>query len=84
VNNAGYRPEKDNYAQRTVASMRLVADTSNWDATEWIHTTGESGQPLNSHYSDLVYKWRDVKYEPLPFTREAVEKAKANVLTLKP
>ncbi|MBI4673730.1 MAG: penicillin acylase family protein, partial [Chloroflexi bacterium] len=84
VNNAGYRPEKDNYAQRAVASMRLIADTSNWDATRWVHTTGESGQPLSAHYSDLVYKWRDVQYELLPFTREQVEKAKANVLTLKP
>lgn len=84
VNNAGYRPEKDNYAQRTVASMRLIADVMNWDATRWIHTTGESGQPLSPHYSDLVYKWRDIKYEPLPYTREQVEKMKANVLTLKP
>ncbi len=84
VNAASYRPNKDNYAQRSGASMRLISDTAAWDRSLWIHTTGESGQPLSPHYSDLTYRWRDGEYETLPFTRAAVERASAAVLTLEP
>lgn len=84
ITNGGYRPNADNYAQRTVSSMRYVADLSGWDKTLWIHTTGQSGQPFNSHYGDLMLLWRDVKYEILSFSRAAVDKMKAAELTLRP
>ena len=84
ITNAGYRIEDNAYVQRTVSSMRHIIEPTNWDAVQWIHTTGQSGQALSAHYSDLVPKWRDVKYETLPFSREAVEKAKVNLLNLTP
>src|SRR5581483_5112213 len=82
--NAGYHPNPKNYAQRTVSSMRQLADLSNWDQSLWINATGQSGQPLDAHYSDLIYKWRDMGYETLPFTRAAVQAKQAQVLTLTP
>jgi penicillin amidase len=84
IANAGYRITADGYTQRTVPSMRQIIDVTNWDAMWWVITTGESGQPLSAHYSDLVNVWRNTHYETLPFTRAAVEQAKANVLTLTP
>lgn len=84
VTNAGYRVNADAYPQRTVSSMRHISDPTNWDATQWIFTTGESGQALSAHYTDLTERWRNVQYATLPFTRNAVESTKANVLTLTP
>lgn len=84
VNNAGYRIENNKYNQRTVASMRQIIDVTDFDAMQWIHTTGQSGQALSPHYSDLVSKWHAVQYETLPFTRVTVDKTRANVLTLNP
>lgn len=84
INNGGYRPNALDYAQRTVSSMRFIADLSNWDAAQWIQTTGQSGQPLSPHYSDLMMKWRDGLYETLPFSQAAVERGANRVLTLTP
>jgi penicillin amidase len=84
ITNAGYRIQDNGYAQRVVSSMRQISEPGNWDAVRWIYTTGQSGQALHPHYSDLTEKWRNVKYETLPFTRDAVEQAKASALTLNP
>lgn len=83
VFNTGFNAAKG-YADRTVSSMRHIANMANLDQSVWIHTTGQSGQPLNWHYSDLVSKWRDGEYEPLAFTHGEVEKNTANVLVLTP
>lgn len=72
------------YSDQTVSSMREIIDLSNFDDSFWIQTTGESGQPLNPHYTDLTPKWRDSKYEPLYSTRTAVEKYKSDDLVLIP
>jgi penicillin amidase len=82
--NSGYRPGEDDFKQRAVSSMRFIADLSDWDRSLWMNTTGQSGQPLSAHYTDLVYKWRDIEYEVLPFSREAVERVKKDVLVLVP
>lgn len=82
--NGGYHPNPNNYAQQTVSSMHQIANLANWDETLWMTTTGQSGQPLSPHYSDLILKWRDVRYETLPFSRAAVEQNQAGVLKLTP
>lgn len=74
----------DPFATQMVPSMRDIVDLSNFDASEWMNTTGQSGQPLSAHYSDLVRPWRDVQYEPLFFTRAAVDKNKTGTLELVP
>jgi penicillin G amidase len=83
VFNTGFDQSKP-YGDQTVSSMREIIDLSDLDGSWWIQTTGESGQPLNSHYADLTPMWRDVKYAPLYFTREAVEKVNSGDLVLMP
>lgn len=84
VSSANSRPGTTSYKVNSLSSMRYIADLSGWDKMLWMNTTGQSGQPLNAHYGDLVYKWRDVLYERMPFSREAVDVAKQGVLTLTP
>lgn len=81
--NTGFDPSKP-FSDRTVSSMRDIIDLSDLDASLWIQTTGESGQPLNPHYTDLTPMWREVRYAPMFFTREAVERAKSGDLYLEP
>jgi penicillin amidase len=83
VFNTGF-DQSEPYSVQVVPSMREIIDLSDLDASRWVQTTGESGQPLNSHYADLTSLWRDVKYEPLYFTREAVEQVKSGDLLLMP
>lgn len=83
VNNGGFRDSR-NFAQRTVASMRLIHDLSDWNRSMQMHTTGQSGQPLNKHYNDMVMPWRDVRYAPLYFDRAILDKIKEGDLVLQP
>jgi penicillin amidase len=65
-------------------SMRLIADTSNWDNTLHGISVGESGNPASPHYKDQVGDWRDVTPRVFPFSKTAVEKAANKVQTLVP
>jgi penicillin amidase len=72
------------YATSSVTSQRQIIDLGNFSNSVTIHTTGQSGQPLNKHYGDMVLMWRDVQYAPYYFDRAAVDKAKEGRLILSP
>jgi penicillin amidase len=65
-------------------SYRLVIDMSDLDGARIVITTGQSGNPFDGHYSDLVDPWRTGGTVPLPFTRAAIEAATVATLTLSP
>jgi penicillin amidase len=56
-----------------IASMRVVIDAG-----------GQSGNPLSPHYDDMVAPWLGGGGVPLPWSREAVERATVSTLTLVP
>ncbi len=66
------------------ASYREILDTSDWDQSVAVNTPGQSGQPVSSHYSDLLPLWDQGKYFPLAYSKEAVERATSDRLTLSP
>jgi penicillin amidase len=72
------------FAVTNITSMRMIVDLSNWGNTIQIHTTGQSGQPLQKHYNDMVSLWRDVQYAPMYFDRAALDKAREGMLVLVP
>jgi len=65
-------------------SMRLIADTSDWDKTQQGIALGESGSPKNPHWSDQLSDWRAVTPREFPFTSAAVMKAAKEKLVLEP
>jgi len=65
-------------------SMRLIADTSNWDQTQHGITLGQSGIPSNPHWSDQLADWRAVTPRVFPFSEGAVAKATKETLVLEP
>lgn len=65
-------------------SMRLIADTSDWDKTQQGIALGESGDPASPHWSDQLADWKAVTPRALPFTAQAVASAAKEVWELKP
>ena len=65
-------------------SMRLVANTANWDNSIMVIPAGQSGQPGSSHYSDQFSYWFDGKPIFAPFSAPASAAATRHTLTLKP
>lgn len=65
-------------------SYRLTVDMSNPDGARIVTTTGQSGNPFDRHYGDLIDLWASGGTIPLPFSSSAVSKASVSVLTLAP
>jgi penicillin amidase len=65
-------------------SYRLTMDMSDLDGARIMITTGQSGNPFDRHYGDLIRPWIAGGTVPLPFTAAAIEGAAVATLTLTP
>ena len=77
-----YRP--GDHRAVTGASFRMVVDVGNWDASRFVNTPGQSGDPRSPHYGDLAQTWSTGGYHPLVYSREAVAAAAERRIVLKP
>ena len=82
VNATGYYD--NSFSQVSGASYREILDTSDWDKSIAVNVPGQSGQLGSKHYSDLLPLWTEGKYFPLAYSKDAVEKAATDILTLEP
>jgi len=73
--------QSDLYDQYHVPSQRHIIDMSDLNNSLFMHTTGQSGNVLSSHYDDFIERHRDVEYIPMTWGRENVE---GGVLGLEP
>ena len=67
-----------------VASLRMVIDVGNWDASRFVLPGGQSGNPLSPHYSDMLPLWRRGMGVPIAWSAEKVERAAAEELRILP
>lgn len=65
-------------------SYRLTIDMGDLDGARIVQTTGQSGNPFDRHYGDLVDLWARNETVPLPFSRDALTRSTAAMLTLVP
>ena len=65
-------------------SYRLDIDMGDLDGARIIITTGQSGNPFDRHYGDMIPAWLNGTQVPLPFTSAAAEKATVSTLVLTP
>jgi penicillin G amidase len=65
-------------------SMRMVADTSNWDQSLMEITTGESGQVSSDNYRDQFPEWFAGRSIPSEFSDAAVQRTTTHTLRLVP
>jgi penicillin amidase len=64
--------------------LRAVYDLSDLSASRFIVATGQSGNPLSSHYSDMTPLWRDGKTITLAGARERLRAEADGELILAP
>ena len=72
------------FAVNTLPSYRQIIDVGGWSNSRTMHTTGQSGQPLNKHYGDMIDAWRQVQHHPMLYERADVEANLEGKLTLLP
>ncbi len=65
-------------------SYRLAIDMHDLDGARIIITTGQSGNPGDAHYGDMIEAWRTGGTVPLPFTPAAISASAVSTLTLTP
>jgi penicillin amidase len=72
------------FSVTNLPSYRLVIDMGDLDGARVVTTTGQSGNPFDRHYTDLVGPWRNGQTVPLPFTAAAIDAAASQTLVLEP
>ncbi len=72
------------YAAIHGAGYRGVYDLANPDASRYIISTGQSGNPYSPHYDDLMTLWAHGGTITIPMNRQSIQAAAAHRLTLEP
>ena len=70
------------YISRFGTSQRLIVDLGDFSRSLVVNSTGQSGLLFHRHREDQIPLWRDHRYRPMLFSREAVEKDAEERLTL--
>lgn len=65
-------------------SYRLTIDMRDLDGARIVQSSGQSGNPFDRHYGDLVTAWARGGTVPLPFSQAAVQRSTVATLTLTP
>ncbi len=84
VNATGWDAGSGSFGVTTGASMRMVVDMGDVDASTWVTVTGVSGHPASPHYDDQLEAWAAGRTFPWPFSRDAVSEAAGTTATLVP
>jgi penicillin amidase len=59
--------------QTSGGSLKIIADTENWDNSLGLNNPGQSGDPSSAHYRDLFAIWSRGEYFPIFYSRSKVE-----------
>jgi len=70
--------------QTSGATFRIIADLADWDLSVGTNAPGQSGDPKDPHYSDLLNPWAEGKYFPVYFSRTKIESAAEKTIRLVP
>lgn len=77
-------PVSELFTVTNLPSYRLVIDMSQLDAARLVITTGQSGNPFDRHYGDMIDTWAAGETVPLAFTQDAIDAAAVSRLELTP
>jgi penicillin amidase len=83
VNRASYNRTSP-FAVWEIPSWRQLFDVGQWDEARVVIPTGQSAHPLSPHFFDQNEMWRLGQYRQQPFSRVAVEAARAHRLVMVP
>lgn len=85
-NDPGYVPLgiTDVFGVTNGPSYRFTIDMNDLDGARIVITTGQSGNPFDAHYGDLIGTWIAGDTVPLPFSPGNVAASATQTLTLSP
>ena len=83
INQGGFN-YRGKFEPRVVPGFRQIVDLGDLSNSILIYSPGQSGQPGSKHYADFVEDWAEVKYHPMLFDRDLIERACDEVLVLIP
>jgi penicillin amidase len=72
------------FANRHAASLRAIYDLSDLEKSLFIHSGGQSGNPLSPHYAAFSEAWANGEYLPMRTERKAIEAGGVRRLVLRP
>ncbi len=72
------------YVSVAGASMRLIVDFSDLDATSIVLPAGNSGNPMSNHFFDFYEMWKTNERWTVPISDEKIRNKSISKLTLKP
>lgn len=72
------------FAVQSAVSQRLIVDLSDFSNSLSIHATGQVGIPFHKHYGDMITSWQGVKYHPLLWEKDEIERNEEGLLVLEP
>jgi penicillin amidase len=78
------RASPEPFASRGATTFRAVYDLADLDASKFIQSTGQSGNPFSSHYRSFAHRWSTGDYIEIPTRRAAVERQAAGRWHLAP
>ena len=67
-----------------IASLRMVVDVGNWEASRFSLPGGQSGNPFSAHCEDLLPLWKRGDGVPVHWSEDAVRDATRSTLRLMP
>jgi penicillin amidase len=70
--------------QTSGGSLKIIADTEDWDKSVGLNTPGQSGDPDSPHYRDLFPLWARGEYFPIAYSRAKVESVRESTTRLSP
>jgi len=85
--NAGavdFNSDSEPFANRHAPSLRAISDLADPQASVFIHSGGQSGNPLSAHYRNFAAAWARGEYVPMITERRRLEAAGVQRLVLSP
>jgi penicillin amidase len=63
--------------------MRMIVDLADFERSQTIHATGQSGHPTHPHYDDMIELWQNGRYHPMLWGEDQVKAAATDHLILR-
>jgi penicillin amidase len=76
--------EEPPFANRHASSYRAIYDLADLDRSLYIHTTGQSGNPMSPFYRSFADRWAKGEYIEISTKRETIAKAALGTWKLAP
>ncbi|NMH97505.1 penicillin acylase family protein [Pseudonocardia acidicola] len=73
-----------NFVQSAGSTFRIAIDVGEWDASLAMNAPGQSGRLDDPHYTDLFEPWAQGAAFPLVYSRERVDEAAEQIISLAP